>query len=60
MSKSYWKVSVFDGERAGYIVKKTNLSEQEAKELVLELERMGFTTRASKHKNKRQEYFYCK
>lgn len=60
MSWTYWKVSVFDENRAGYIVKACNLKETEAKELVMELEASGIMARASKHKNKKQEYFYGK
>lgn len=60
MSWGYWKVSVFDEERVGYVVKAVNLKAQEAKDLVKELEAVGFMARASKHNNKKKEYFYGK
>lgn len=60
MSCAYWKVSVFDGEKIGYLVKACNLKEQEAKDLVKELSSMGVMARASKHKNTKGEYFYGK
>ena len=60
MSRTYWKVSVFDEKRIGYVVKACNLNEQEAKELVIELEASGIMARASKHKNQKGEYYYGK
>lgn len=60
MSRTYWKVSVFDENLVGYIVKACNLTEFEAKDMVHELETMGIMARASRHKNSKGEYYYGK
>lgn len=60
MSCTYWKISVFDEEKIGCLVKACNLKEQEAKDLVKELSSMGVMARASKHINPKKEYFYGK
>lgn len=60
MARTYWKVSVFDENYVGYIVKAVNLEEQKAKELVAEFESKGMMARASKHKNPKREYYYGK
>ena len=60
MSRTYWKVSIFDEDRVGYLVKACNLKEQDAKDLVEELSTMGVMARASKHKNTKGEYYYGK
>lgn len=60
MSRTYWKVSVFDENLIGYVVKAVNLDKEKAKELVRELEATGVMARASKHKNPKGEYYYGK
>lgn len=60
MSMTYWKVSVFDENAVGYVVKAVNLSEDEAKNMVRQLEALGLMARASKHKNPKRDYFYGK
>lgn len=60
MSRTYWKVSVFDEKALGYIVKAVSLSEEEAKDMVHQLELIGFMARASKHKNPKKDYYYGK
>lgn len=58
--RTYWKVSTFDDKVGGYIVREVNLKEYEAKDLVKKLESMGCMARASKHINKKGEYYYGK
>lgn len=58
--KDYWKVSVFNEDPVGYVVKSVSLSESSAKSMVNELESLGIMARASKHRNPRREYYYCK
>jgi len=59
-NRTYWKVSIFDEHKVGYIVKAVCLKDYEAKEMVHELESMGIMARASKHKNHNKEYYYVK
>lgn len=60
MSRTYWKVSVFNEDTVGYVVKAVNLSEDEAKDMIRKLESKGLMARASKHKNPKKDYFYGK
>ena len=60
MSRTYWKVSVFNENAVSYIVKAVNLKEEEAKDMVHQLSIAGIMARASRHKNPKRDYYYSK
>ena len=53
-----WKVSVFDEDLTGFEIRAYCLKESDAKEITKELDVLGFIARASKHKNKKGDYYY--